>query len=61
MVKNRRETVIHSEGRNVLNGDEAATSSTLNGQEGTQDESGPSPMERTKEIMENIGTKINSI
>ncbi|MCY9669562.1 hypothetical protein M5X11_32355 [Paenibacillus alginolyticus] len=60
MGKNRRETVIHSEGQNVMNGDEAAISSSLDGQEGIQDESEPGPMERTKEVMENIGIKINS-
>lgn len=61
MEKNKRDTVIHSEDRNVINGDEAATSSFLNGQKVTEDESEPGPMERAKEVMENIGIKINSI
>ncbi|MCY9664434.1 hypothetical protein M5X11_05605 [Paenibacillus alginolyticus] len=54
-------TVIHSEERNAMNGDEAAKSSHLDGQEGTQDDSESGPMERTKEVMENIGIMINSI
>lgn len=56
MEKNRRETMIHSEGPNEMNGDEAETS-PLDG----HDENEPGPMERTKEVMENIGTMINNI
>lgn len=56
MEKNRRETVIHSEGPNEMNDDEAGTS-PLDG----HDENEPGPMERTKEVMENIGTMINNI
>lgn len=60
MEKNNRKTVIHSKGLNVLSGDDAATSSTLDKQEDTLIESEPGPMDRTKEVMENIGIKINS-
>jgi hypothetical protein len=61
MEKNRRETTIHSEGRNVKNGDETAISSNLDEQDGSQEESEPVPIERTKVAMENIGTKIYNI
>ncbi len=55
------ETTNNSEAHNVVNGIEPATSSTLDGEESKQNESEPDLMERTKEVMENIGIKINSI
>ncbi|MGM0883297.1 MAG: hypothetical protein ACQEXQ_19960 [Bacillota bacterium] len=67
MEKNRHEAVIHSEDQNVLNDDEAAISSMQDeqveheGQDGTHDKGERSPKERTLEVMENIGIKINSI
>ncbi len=61
MEKSRHETVIHSEVQNAMNGNEAATSVPPEGQEKTQNESDPGPMERTKEVMEDIGFMINSI
>lgn len=59
MEKSGHKTVIHTEDRNEMNGDEAAI--ILDGQATEKVPSEPSLMERTKEVMENIGTTINSI
>lgn len=59
MEKSGDKTVIHSEDRNEMNGDEATI--ILDGQATAEVPSEPSLMERTKEVMENIGTTINGI
>ncbi|WP_028609036.1 hypothetical protein [Paenibacillus harenae] len=59
MEKSGHKTVIHTEDRNEMNGDEAAI--ILDGQATKKVPSEPSLMERTEEVMENIGTTINSI
>lgn len=59
MEKSGHKTVIHTKDRNELNSDEAAI--ILDGKATEKVPSEPSLMERTKEVMENIGTTINSI
>jgi hypothetical protein len=59
MEKSGNKTVIHTEDRNKMNGDEAAI--ILDGKATEKVPSEPSLKERTKEVMENIGTTINSI
>ncbi|MDF2713346.1 MAG: hypothetical protein K0R28_271 [Paenibacillus sp.] len=59
MEKDGNKTVIHSEGRNEMNGDEAPI--ILDGQATAEAPVEPSLIERTKEVMENIGIEINSI
>ncbi|TNJ62432.1 hypothetical protein FE784_30670 [Paenibacillus hemerocallicola] len=59
MEKSGHKPVIDSEGRNEMNGDGAPI--ILDGQATEKVPSEPSLMERTKEVMENIGTKINGI
>ena len=59
MEKREHETVNHSEGQNKMKGNEAAI--ILDGQATTKVPSEPSLMERTKEVMEDIGSKLNGI
>ncbi|UVI30033.1 hypothetical protein [Paenibacillus spongiae] len=59
MEKSERNPVIRSEGQNETNGDE--TQIILDGKATAKAPSEPSLMERTKEALENIGTKINGI
>lgn len=59
MEKSGHETVTHTADRNEMNGDEAEI--ILDGQATEKVPSEPSLMERTKEVMENIGTTINGI
>lgn len=59
MEKSGHKTIIHTEDRNDMNGDEPTI--ILDGQATESVPSEPSLMERTKEVMENIGTAINSI
>jgi hypothetical protein len=59
MVKNGRKSIVHSEGRNEMSEDESPI--ILDGQATADVPCEPSLMERTKEVLENIGTKINGI
>lgn len=59
MKKNGYKTVNHSENRNKMNGDE--TPIILDGKATEKVPSEPSLIERTKEVLENIGTEINGI
>lgn len=59
MEKRGHETGIRSEGRNEMNGEGERI--VLDGQATAEAPSEPSLMEKTKEVLENIGTKINGI
>lgn len=59
MKESGLEQIIESEDRNELKGDE--TPIVLDGKATEKFPSEPTLMERTKEVMENIGVKINGI
>lgn len=59
MQKSGNKTVIHSEDRKGMNGEKAEI--ILDGKATAKVPNEPSLMERTKEVMENIGTTINGI
>ncbi|TMV43049.1 hypothetical protein FE783_36460 [Paenibacillus mesophilus] len=59
MEKNGYKVINHSENRNKMNGDE--TPIILDGKATEKVPSEPSVIERTKEVLENIGTTINGL
>ncbi|MCQ6562747.1 hypothetical protein [Paenibacillus mendelii] len=59
MENSGHETVIQSEDLNEMNGDKAQI--ILDGKATDEVPSEPSLIEKTKEVMENIGIKVNGI
>ncbi|TCM96594.1 hypothetical protein EV294_105461 [Paenibacillus sp. BK033] len=58
-MKKSGNKVMHSEGQNGMNGDEARI--ILDGKATIKAPEEPSLVDRAKEVMENIGTEINGV